>query len=133
MLPMAEIRRAESTDDLVGVFTLRSEVFIGEGIVQGTSGELMFDVFDTIPESAVFAAVDEADSVVGSIRVTRWSNLGFPGDRYFDFRDELPDGGRTASNGSMLCVARSHRRTTIGLAMVRAVCTWSIEQGLTHI
>lgn len=125
------IRRATSAEDLRAAFALRRDVFIGEGIVRGSADELLFDVFDTVAESTVSVAVDD-DRIIGTVRVTADSELGFPSDDYFDFRRFLPDEGRTSVNGSMLCVAMGRRRSSAGLSLVAEVYAQGLRIGATH-
>ena len=45
----------------------------------------------------------------------------------------MPDGGVTAANGSMLCVAMRRRRSTAGIQLLSALYEDAILRGCTHI
>lgn len=126
-----EIRRAETGDDLNQVFALRAETFIGEGVLDHGSSDLLFDEFDAYPETVNFVALKDG-RVVGACRGSLPSPFGMPADQYFDFRPHVPDAGRTTGSGSMLCVDSSHRDAFLGLSLVRFVMYWMQRQGATH-
>ncbi|MEM8705024.1 MAG: GNAT family N-acyltransferase [Actinomycetota bacterium] len=126
------VRRATTAADLRAAFALRRDVFIGEGIVRGTTDDLFFDVFDTVAESTVFVAVHDG-RVIGTVRTTVDSELGFPSDDYFDFRSWLPQGGRTSVGASMLCVAMGRRRSSAAYQLVAQVYAETVRVGATHV
>ncbi|MEM9200254.1 MAG: GNAT family N-acyltransferase [Actinomycetota bacterium] len=126
-----EIRRATSAADLAGAFALRRDVFIGEGIVRGSGDDPLFDIFDTVEENTVYIAV-EGNEIVGTVRLTNPSPLGFPSDELFDFEPHLP-AGSVASNGSMFCVDAARRRSSAGAQLLGALGMGAIEAGATHL
>lgn len=127
-----EIRRATSAELLGQAFRLRREVFVGEGIVRGDQRSLMYDVFDTIDETAIYVVLD-GEQVIGTVRGTRASSLGLPADQYFDFRPHLSSDVSRTGNASMLCVAPAYRSSPANMLLVEAVHRWAISEDVTEL
>ncbi len=112
------IRLAQSEQHIDQVFRLRHQVFCEEGNFFQTDGaQLVMDRFDTFPASRIFVALDEADQVVGSVRVTMDNPVGMPSDEYFDFRAHVPQESRLMSVG-MFCVEKPHRNATVASGLL---------------
>lgn len=128
-----EIRQAVTATDLDAALRLRHEVFVGEGILDHPhpDGRLL-DVFDALGETVTFVA-EAGGRVVGSMRGTRWSAVGFPADAFFDFRPHLPADARTACSLGMFCVEPCHRGVRMGMALVKMLYYWALANGCTHV
>lgn len=126
-----EIRMAETAEQLRALFELRARVFVGEGVLAHGSVDALFDEFDALPTTANFIVL-AGDRVIGGCRGTLASPVGFPADDYYDFRPHLPDRGRTAASGSMLCVDPQHRDGALGISMVQMIMYWMRTRGVTH-
>ncbi len=125
-----DIRFAADDREHRAAYRLRAEVFTGEGILARSADELLFDTFDTLPSSRTMVAVKDRQ-VVGTVRVTWADAEASPVQEWFDPTTVFPDGA-VVGYGSMLCVAASHRRGTLGLRLVNAAMAVQRKRGTTH-
>jgi len=123
------IQLAETEDLLEQVFRLRHDVFCQEkNLIQARADQVVVDQFDTFPASRIFVALDDADQVIGSVRVTLDNAVGLPADEYFDFRAHVPDDSRCMSV-NMYCIAQAHRSAIVasGLMLMCGYCAMDNE------
>jgi hypothetical protein len=125
-----EIRPARGDDELRQAYTLRAQVFGGEGILQCDDRSLLIDEFDALPSSETVVAVQHG-AVVGTVRRSWHDGNLTPCDHYFTSSSVLPTNASIGS-GSLLCVAPSKRSGTLGLRLVDWVMYDFYEQGITH-
>ncbi|MBO9479577.1 cyclic nucleotide-binding domain-containing protein [Shimia sp. R11_0] len=115
------IQHAQDERQIDQVFRLRHQVFCQEeGLLHAEGAQQhLLDKYDAYPSSRLFVALDDADRVIGSVRVTLDNPAGMPADDYFDFRTHAPQNSRFMSVG-MLCVAKAHRSAMVanGLLMM---------------
>lgn len=126
-----DIRPARSDDELRKAYALRAKVFVGEQILNRRADDgLLFDVFDALPSSQTFVAVDD-DDVLGTVRTTIHDDGPNPSDDFGVPVNAFPDKARLCS-GSMLCVDRRHRQGTLGLRLVSTAMAAADRDGATH-
>ncbi len=125
-----DIRFAANDAEHRAAYRLRDRVFAGEGILDRSADDPLFDTFDTLPSSRTMVAVEQGD-VVGTVRVTWAEAEASPMQEWFDPATIFPDGA-VVGFGSMLCVAPSHRRGTLGLSLVNAAMATQRKHGSTH-
>lgn len=127
------IKRAETTEELDGLFRVRHEVFVDEkGYSQPTGDRRLVDRFDAFPSTANVIALD-GDTVVGGVRFMIVPASGGPHSPYYDFAPHLPAGARVG-NGSMLVMRppfRSVRGATF--TMLGMGYQWAMAQQMTHV
>lgn len=127
------IKRADTTDELDGLFRVRHEVFVEEkSYSQPTSDRRLVDRFDAFPSTANVIALD-GDTVVGGVRFMSVPASGGPHSPYYDFAPHLPPGARVG-NGSML-VMKPQFRTVRGatFTMLGMGYQWALAQKMTHV
>ena len=125
-----DIRFAANDREHRDAYRLRALVFAGEGILDRGRDELLFDTFDTLPSSRTMVAVQNG-TVVGTVRVTSAEAEESPVQEWFEPSAAFPSDAVVAY-GSMLCVAPTHRRGTLGLRLVKAAMAAQRKLGSTH-
>lgn len=127
------IKLAERTEEIEGVFRLRHQVMAEEeGYLDASLDGRFFDRFDAYPTTGNVIAV-VGNEVVGAIRFIEESAAGTTAEEFFDFRPFLPPGARPAAS-SMLVVAREYRKIPrLVFALNGMGYYWAISRGITHI
>ncbi len=105
------------------IFALRYQVYVNEWGFESADDHpkgLEHDAFDD-HSVHIYAHSDEANEVIGSIRMILDSPLGFPIERHFDIK-ELPAGIDRHAVGeiSRLAVSKEYRRRAIDLKIFGA-------------
>ena len=124
---------AKTPQQLDQVFSVRHQVYVGDGYLAPRHDRRLVDRFDAFPGTANFI-MTAGSQVVGSIRyVEAVPSIGAPADQFFDFSPHLPPTG-THGSLSKLCVTRPFRsqpRLLVGLVGIGTY--WASSRGVTHL
>lgn len=127
------IQQARDEQHVDQVFRLRHQVFCREeNLIQADGAHSVLDRYDAFPSSRLFVVLNEADQVVGSVRVTLDNAVGLPADEYFDFRMHAPQGSRFMSV-SMYCVAKSHRSAMVATGLLLMCGYYALANDVDYI
>ncbi len=125
-----DVRLVQTDSELRQAFALRHRVFIGEGIVGTPSADgLLFDVFDSMPSTRIFVAVEDGE-VVGTLRLTLPGEHPSPCDSWFDWRSIASP--KLTAAGSMLCTTPAHRNSGVGLELIAVLMAHAVQNGARY-
>lgn len=129
----AVVRRPASEKELQRLFRLRAQVFFGEGVLTRNARPVLTDELDHSPTAINLVAMTPEEDMIGGARVAFPTGDWVPTKTdYFDFRQLLPDEGRTTSCGSFLWVSRTHRRSRLATILIRSTVALSAVAGMSH-
>jgi N-acyl-L-homoserine lactone synthetase len=126
------IERLSDEKELVRLFAFRYEVFVEElGWMarKDRGAHILVDEFDQ--ESANYAAYDDEDVIVGSLRVVPDSALGLPLERCRVLNGYR--GNRRLVELSRLAVAPEWRGMVLAALLMKAGYQCAVRMGATHI
>jgi len=127
-----EIKIAETPEELEEVFRLRFEVYKNEDYIDPKDypdGRLT-DEYDK--HSVSFLAVKN-NEYVGTVRLVKNSDLGFPTEHAFNILEFPPNflQAKTACL-SKFCVTKKYRGSLVSMGLLKKALKYSQEKGITY-
>lgn len=124
---------AQNEQHIDQAFRVRHQVFCEEeGLIQTDGAQIVLDRFDAFPATKIFVVLDEADQVVGSVRLTMDNAAGLPADEYFDFRSHAPHARRLMSVG-MFCVAKPYRNAIVASGLLLMCGYYAMAKDVDYV
>src|SRR5262245_21049423 len=103
-----QIKLAETAAETDALFKLRHQVFAEEmGVYMPRPDGRLYDRYDTYATTNNIIAIDR-NRVIGTIRLTSWSEAGMPAEEFFDIAPHVPEMGQVCC-ASMLCLEPEYR------------------------
>jgi len=128
------IKIAKTTQEIDHVFGLRYNVMVEEEkYLPKNNDARLYDLFDALPSTINYIAY-VGEVPVGTIRFTKWSCVGMPSEKYFDFERHLPHYDQRVFSGSMLCIKKEYRKIQhLAKFLVWMGVIFAKKDGLTHL
>lgn len=129
-----KVKAAKTPKDLDEVFKLRYEVFIEQDEWLPPREDKRFvDRFDAFNTSVNFMVFVD-DVLVGTVRLTKDSEVGISADDYYDFRQHILDENTNLVGIGRLCIKDKYRGSLPILnSLMKMSFYWAISNHATHL
>lgn len=116
----ADIKRADSLEELRDAYCLVHEVFTEQGYIDHLPGGMRIRPYEALPKTATFVAKVEGRVIGVQSLVVDSGDLGLPSDRSFkDEIDSLREKGRLICEATNEAVDAEYRKTPIMTELMR--------------